>query len=52
MKVTLLSTLVATGLALAAFSGAAKQKVVWWSTAARPTKCVKPKHRPSAKNTM
>jgi iron(III) transport system substrate-binding protein len=43
MKVTLLTTLVASGIALATLSGAATQKVVWWSIAAPPTKCVKPK---------
>lgn len=50
MKLTLTSTLIASTLALAALSSVAGLKVVWWSTAAPPTKCAKPKLKPSVKN--
>ena len=49
MKKTLVTTLIASGIALATFSGAAHAKGRW-SIAAPPTKCVRRKPKPSAKN--
>ncbi len=53
MKTTLLSTLIASGIALATLTGAAQtQKAVWWCTAAPLTKCAKWKTKDSVKSTM
>ena len=52
MKLTLTSTLIASALTLAAFSNAAQAQGIWWCIAAPPTKCAKPKPKPSVKNMM